>query len=93
MVAEDKFFAAQHVRVGGSLTYSVCSPLPAETEEPVAAFLRAHPSFEVWPPPQGGVLAPLVADSEALGEGSCVRTWTHRHPADSHFAVRLRRVC
>ena len=35
-------------------------------------------------------LLPFAADCDALGgERACLRTWTHKHPADSHFACRL----
>ena len=77
------------VRVGGTLTYSVCSPLLEETDAAVAAFLeRQAGSFEVVRPTLAA-LETFVADSAALGPGTCVRSWTHRHPADGHFACKL----
>ena len=76
----------------GTLTYSVCSPLPAlaaETTDAVAAFLeRQQPAFEIVPV-DAPALLPYAADCDRLGERSCVRTWTHRHPADSHFACKM----
>jgi len=79
------------VRPGGTLTFSVCSPLRAETTERVAAFLRRHPhEFERVPVEEDGPLAPFAAEDEH-GARTCVRTWTHLHPADSHFACKLRR--
>ena len=87
--------AASCVRVGGTLTYSVCSPLMAETDAVVAAFLRTRSDFEIVQLPAARsheVLRPFIADSAALGPASVVRTWTHRHPADSHFAAQVRRV-
>jgi 16S rRNA (cytosine967-C5)-methyltransferase len=85
--------AASCVREGGSLTFSVCSPLARETTERVAAFLeRQRGRFEVLPIDDAQLL-PFAADSELLGgERTCLRTWTHRHPADSHFACKLRRT-
>ena len=84
--------AASCVRVGGTLTYSVCSPLLSETDVRVAAFLARNREFEVVPAADhGGIPPAYIADSALLGAGTCVRTWTHRHPADSHFAVQLRR--
>ena len=83
--------ASACVRVGGTLTYSVCSPTLAETDECIAAFLKRSPNFELVPAAENEVLTQFVADSPLLGEGACVRTWTHRHPADSHFAALLRR--
>lgn len=86
--------AAATVRVGGSLTYSVCSPLHAETDASVAAFLERHAGrFEVMPACENAAVPPeYVVDSALLGPGTCVRTWTHRGCADSHFAVSLRRT-
>jgi 16S rRNA (cytosine967-C5)-methyltransferase len=42
--------AAEWVRSGGTLVYSVCSLEPEEGEEAIAAFLAAHPDFRVSPP-------------------------------------------
>jgi 16S rRNA (cytosine967-C5)-methyltransferase len=42
--------AAQWVRPAGPLIYSVCSLEPSEGEEVVAAFLAAHPQFQIVPP-------------------------------------------
>ena len=85
---------AAQVKVGGTLTYSVCSPLLAETDERLAAFLEtaAGASFRVEPIEEGHELSPFVADSALLGPNACIRTWTHQHAADSHFAARLRRI-
>jgi 16S rRNA (cytosine967-C5)-methyltransferase len=41
--------AAEWVRSGGTLVYSVCSLEPEEGEEAIAAFLAAHPDFRVSP--------------------------------------------
>ena len=76
--------AATCVRPGGTLIYSVCSPRYEETDAAVERFLQQQPSFELLPAPPE--LAPFAAEN-----GAAVRTWTHLHPADSHFAVRLRR--
>jgi len=50
---------AIHVRSGGNLVYSVCSPEPVEGRDRVAAFLASHPDFTLQhtvetAPPQGG---------------------------------------
>jgi 16S rRNA (cytosine967-C5)-methyltransferase len=37
--------ASQHVRSGGALVYSVCSPEPEEGVQVVDGFLKAHPAF------------------------------------------------
>jgi 16S rRNA (cytosine967-C5)-methyltransferase len=39
--------AARLVKPGGRLVYATCSMLPRENEEQVAAFLAAHPAFQV----------------------------------------------
>lgn len=84
--------AAKCVRKGGVVTYSVCSPRRAETDEVVAKFLERNRGFELVG--IGDALSPFVAHSDALGgAGTCVRTWTHKHPADSHFVAQVRRLC
>jgi len=42
--------AAQRLRPGGALVYSVCSLEPQEGEEVVSAFLRSHSAFAIDPP-------------------------------------------
>lgn len=42
--------AAQWLKPGGALVYSVCSLEPQEGEERIAAFLQANPAFELQPP-------------------------------------------
>jgi 16S rRNA (cytosine967-C5)-methyltransferase len=42
--------AAQWVKPGGVLVYSVCSLEPQEGEERVAAFLKANAGFRIHPP-------------------------------------------
>ena len=79
------------------LTHSsqVCSPLVDETEAPLAGFLARRDDFEIVRLPDHAeheALAPFIAHSALLGgERTCIRTWTHRHSADSHFAAQLRR--
>lgn len=45
--------AAEWIRPGGSLVYSVCSLEPEEGEAVVAAFLSDRPKFQVAPPQTG----------------------------------------
>jgi 16S rRNA (cytosine967-C5)-methyltransferase len=42
--------AAQWVKPGGTLVYSVCSLEPDEGEQVLAAFLASHPGFSIDPP-------------------------------------------
>lgn len=73
------------VRPGGCLVYAVCTPLRAETDAVVAAFLATRSDFARAP--LAGLVHPeLVADDGAL------RTWPHRHDLDGFFAVRLTRL-
>jgi 16S rRNA (cytosine967-C5)-methyltransferase len=52
--------AAPLLRPGGVLVYATCTVHPAENGELIAAFLRAHPhwqleqSWQLWPQPGGG---------------------------------------
>jgi 16S rRNA (cytosine967-C5)-methyltransferase len=71
------------VRPGGVLVYAVCSPMRAETDSVVGAFLAAHARFVLEPV---GTLAP----PELVTRAGALRTWPHRHDLDAFFAVRLR---
>jgi 16S rRNA (cytosine967-C5)-methyltransferase len=74
------------VRRGGTLVYAVCTPVRAETDDVIAAFVASHPHFvrecaAAYLPARA---APLVS------AGGALRTWPHRHDLDAFFAVRLR---
>ena len=82
--------AAERVRPGGSLVYSVCTPLPQEGRDVVRAFLAetgrdGSPRFVLEP--ARDVLPWLPAD--AVSEEGFVRLQVHRHQADAFFAARL----
>ena len=79
--------AAKILRVAGSLVYSVCSPLPQEGSEQIAAFLAKHPNFIRENPASS--LPWLPAD--AINDQLEVRLWPHRHDCDAFFAVRLKK--
>ena len=76
--------AARGVRPGGLLVYSTCSIEPEENDEPVDAFLAAHPDFALEPPPAGTVPNDLL-------DGGRLRVLPQRHGTDGAFAARLRR--
>ena len=83
---------ASCVRPGGTLTFSVCSPLAKETTERIAAFLQRHRGLFEHVKIDNPLLEPFASACDSGGERSCIRTWTHLHEADSHFACKLRRV-
>lgn len=79
--------AARLVRPGGTLVYSVCSPLPAEGRGQVKAFLHRHPDFEREPLT---TVLPFLPAS-ALDEEGQLRLLPHAHATDAFFVARLRR--
>jgi 16S rRNA (cytosine967-C5)-methyltransferase len=85
MAEQDRLLhvGAQLVRPGGTLTYVVCSLLPAEAEERVAAFLAKAPDF--------------VADAFAIPTQPAPVTSTFLSPGvegcDGFFIARVKRVC
>lgn len=80
--------AAERVRPGGALVYSVCTPLPAEGRDVVRAFLDDDERFTVEDP---RATLPWLPEDAVTDEGF-VRLHVHRHQADAFFAARLRRV-
>lgn len=80
--------AAACVGPGGVLVYATCTVEPAENEEVVEAFLKAHGEFTVEAAPDAlpGPARPLV------GPDGAIRTYPHRHGIDGFYAVRLRRA-
>ncbi|MFP4345324.1 MAG: RsmB/NOP family class I SAM-dependent RNA methyltransferase [Anaerolineales bacterium] len=85
--------AAPLVRPGGRLLYGTCTFSPEENEGTVAAFLAAHPDFEVATLPDLPGLHPghpeWVGAPETLrGAG---RFWPHRGPGHGHFYALLHR--
>jgi 16S rRNA (cytosine967-C5)-methyltransferase len=72
------------VEPGGWLVYATCSLEPEENEEPVNAFLSAHPEFRR--DPGAGVPAELLT---AAGD---LLLLPQRHGVDGAFAARLRRT-
>lgn len=78
--------AAAHVRPNGRLVYAVCSILPSEGADQVAAFLAAHagwraiPADKVWRDVFGAA-APFA--------GPYMLLTPHRHGTDGFFAAVL----
>ena len=71
--------AADAVRPGGRLVYSVCTFPRAETDAAVRAFLAKRPDFEAWAVPGPGGRSPQH------------RLWPHLHGTDAMFFAGFRR--
>lgn len=77
--------AARLVKPGGRLVYATCSVLCEENEDQLAAFLAAHPAFQVVP------VAEAVPQLAALADCDHLSLTPARHETDGFFAVVLRR--
>jgi len=72
---------------GGRLVYATCTVLAVENDDVVGAFLGAHPDFEIVPVKE-------ILGSEragAIGDGTFLRLFPHRHGTDGFFGAVLRR--
>jgi 16S rRNA (cytosine967-C5)-methyltransferase len=82
--------AAARTAVGGRLVYCVCSLEPEEGEAQVAAFLSAHPEFEIEPAIPGEAGAPAAS---LTAQGTLRFLPTHLDGGlDGFFAARLIRT-
>ena len=77
--------SSQHVRAGGTLTYSTCSILPEENEEVVDYFLRRNPDFAIE------LQTPFVGSVGRRGFKTFQRFYTHVHDCNGYFIAKLRR--
>ncbi len=73
--------AAEYVKPGGRLVYSVCTITPEENEIIIGDFLRNHPDFKLMPPAN---LPPALIDAQG-----CFRTSPHLQGMDGFFAALL----
>jgi 16S rRNA (cytosine967-C5)-methyltransferase len=78
--------AADALRPGGVLVYSVCTIEDEEGQNVIADFLRHHPDFA----PDGDLPLPETLAGAASGLG-CVLLLPHRHGTDGFYIARLRR--
>lgn len=76
--------AAEYVRPGGRLVYSVCTVTPEENEIVINDFLRNHPDFTCIPPTN---LPPALIDAKGY-----LRTSPHLQGMDGFFAALLIRT-
>jgi 16S rRNA (cytosine967-C5)-methyltransferase len=76
--------AADCVKPGGLLAYSVCTVTPEENESVVADLLAARPEFRRIPP-EG--IPPELIDAEGF-----LRTFPHRHGTDGFFGALFSRT-
>ncbi len=74
--------AAQAVRPGGVLVYSVCSFEPEETDEVVQSFLAGNAEWSLDSAAQ-------FVPGDLVEAGGAMRILPHRHGTDGAFAVRL----
>lgn len=80
--------AAELVKAGGRLVYVVCSLLPEEGEDVVAAFLAAHPEFRLFPASRAWAEAPGGAYP---GEDPYLVLTPKRHGTDGFFVALMTR--
>jgi len=79
--------AADAVKPGGVLVYSVCSDTAEEGVRQIESFLTAHPHFTLEAPTDTRVGWGAVTDARGW-----MRVDPHAHGADGFFAARLRRA-
>ena len=79
--------AANLLKPGGHLVYSVCSPMPEEGELMTQNFLDQNPNFKIISARE--ILSFLPENS--ITESGAIATWPHLHDCDAFFAICLKK--
>lgn len=82
--------AVRAAKPGGYIAYVTCSPDPRETVEVVQTVLDEQPSVTVIKTVD--VLASITPNGHAVGRGTAVQLWPHRHGTDAMFIQLLQRT-
>jgi len=92
-------YAGRMLKPGGRIVYSTCTFNLLENEGTVAAFLEAHPDFELIPIDHKALgLSPGFAKTNGFsdriwdgGDELCktARIWPHKAPGEGHFIAHL----
>lgn len=82
--------AVRATKPGGYIAYVTCSPDPRETVEVVQTVLDEQPSVTVVKTVD--VLATITPNAHAVGRGTAVQLWPHRHGTDAMFIQLLHRT-
>lgn len=82
--------AVRATKPGGFIAYVTCSPDPRETVDVVQTVLDEQPSVTVVKTVD--VLAELSPSARAVGRGTAVQLWPHRHGTDAMFIQLLQRT-
>jgi 16S rRNA (cytosine967-C5)-methyltransferase len=83
----DRALAA--LRPGGAMVYAVCSLLPAEGEERIAAALARHPGLVATPPDPAAFGLPDAAAAHGPGLRARPDFWPDRGGMDGFYVARL----
>jgi len=76
--------AADCVRPGGRLVYSVCTATPEENEAVIEDLLKDRSDFSLIKPPIAGGISPELIDPAGF-----FRSFPHRHGTDGFFGALL----
>ncbi|MCW4033059.1 MAG: RsmB/NOP family class I SAM-dependent RNA methyltransferase [Candidatus Bathyarchaeota archaeon] len=78
--------SAEHVKAGGTLTYSTCSITLEENEMLVERFLRSCPDFKLVD------VSPEIGSPGLRGLVKCRRFFPHKHNCSGFFFAKMKRI-